>query len=160
MPLHPPLRVLAACVLAGLAFLLAACASTKPRDLTPVGVLDVRFVEVNPAPGVEVEEFAYKEVRQPLGPAHTFGLSEVGVSTDGLGRPALYFRIQEQQAADFRALTESSIGRSMAMLVDDEIITIATVNSVLPGSGQIEGEFDLVYVEGLIASITGDVLTD
>ena len=143
-----------------LALFAAACASTAPRDLEPVGYLEVRFVDEGHGEPASLTELEFQGSALNYGPGQSFGLSEVGLSTDGLGRPALRFEVREIDKPAFSALVADHVGRNMAMRIDGEIITIATVNGPLPGSGQIEGDYDLADIEAMVAAILGEGSAD
>ncbi len=149
MILAKPLRALA-----GLALLLASCASTGPRDLTPIGVLEFRLLEPSPTPSVPVEEFEFKGIAQPLGPPHHFALAELGLSTDALGRPSMYWEVMERDRDALRELTGSNVGRTIAAVVDGRVVTMANIAAPLDGSAQIQGDFDLADVEAMILALT------
>ena len=62
-------------------------------------------------------------------------------SIDEVGRPAVGFQISasEGAATNFGAFTGSNIGRLMAIVINDEIVTMPSINSRLPGGGIITG---------------------
>ena len=122
------------------------------RELPPTAVLEVRFLE--PDPAAESTSFDYQGARVSLGPPHLFGLAEVGLSMDSLERPAVHFRVQPRHREAFLALTEANVGRPMAVVVDGTVVTMPLINAPLPGTAQIEGEFDLVDVESMILAMS------
>jgi hypothetical protein len=72
----------------------------------------------------------------------TFGsddLAEVGVSADNRGLPAVSFEMRDDRKVAFGDFTGSIIGHSLAIVVDGEIVTLATVEDRLPGAGIIHG---------------------
>jgi preprotein translocase subunit SecD len=90
-------------------------------------------------------------------PQFRFGIRDVasiGYSQDQMGYPAVSFELTKQRQKDFGAWTKSIIGQGMAIVLDDEIVTLATVHSQLPGSGIIEGGtggFSKEEVKALVA---------
>ncbi|MDF1801124.1 MAG: hypothetical protein P1V81_18300 [Planctomycetota bacterium] len=144
-----PTRLLAA---AGLA-LLVACTSTKPRDLDPIGYLEVRFVEDESSGRRDLTALEHKGAVLHYGPGQTFGLTEVGLGTDLLGRPCLHFELREKDKPDFRALTAANVGRSMAIVVGGEVVSLANLVAPLPGKGQVEGDFDLGDIEAMVQAL-------
>ena len=75
-------------------------------------------------------------------PRYRFGsrdIQSVGYSQDVLGYPAVSFELKKERAQDFGDWTESILGEGLAIVLDDEILTLATVMSRLPGGGIIEG---------------------
>ncbi len=66
-------------------------------------------------------------------------IASTGFSQDSMGYPALSFELAKERMKDFSDWTKSILGHGMAIVLDDEILTLATVRSRLPGSGIIEG---------------------
>jgi len=62
-------------------------------------------------------------------------------SQDGVGRPAIAFTMNDSGALRLRELTANNKGRPMAVLLDDEIYTIATIQEEIGKQGQITGTF-------------------
>ena len=58
---------------------------------------------------------------------------------DQFGYPAISFDLKSQRATEFADWTARIIGCGMAVVLDDEILVQATVNSRLAGAGIIEG---------------------
>lgn len=75
-------------------------------------------------------------------PSQRFGNRDVasaGRTQDVFGWPAVSFELEKKRKADFSAWTRSLVGHGLAIVLDDEILTLATVRSELPGGGVIEG---------------------
>lgn len=75
-------------------------------------------------------------------PRFRFGNGDIGStghSQDQMGYPAVSFELIKERAKDFSDWTQSILNHGMAIVLDDEILTLATVKSRLPGSGIIEG---------------------
>lgn len=66
-------------------------------------------------------------------------LQSTGFSSDDLGYPAVSFEMTMERMLDFRAWTGKIVGRGLAIVLDDEVVTLATVNGALPGRGIITG---------------------
>lgn len=77
-------------------------------------------------------------------------LAQAYLSQDQLGRPAVGFRMKPHRVGDFTDFTEEHINRGMSIILNGVIESTANINGVLPGSGQIEGEFTIEYVNTLI----------
>ena len=60
-------------------------------------------------------------------------------SQDQMGQPALEFELAKERGTDFGDWTQSLIGHGLAIVLDDEVLTLAAVRSRLPGGGLIEG---------------------
>lgn len=66
-------------------------------------------------------------------------LDSVTMSQDEYGYPAVAFEIAPEKKVAFGDFTQASIGRGMAIVLNGEIATLATIRSKLPGGGQISG---------------------
>ena len=77
-------------------------------------------------------------------------LEQAYMSQDSLGLPAVGFQMVPQRVGDFTDFTEEHINRSMAIILNGEIVTTANIGGVLPGSGQIYGSFTAEYVQNMI----------
>ncbi len=66
-------------------------------------------------------------------------LEAVGFSSDNMGAPAVSFEIAAAKKAAFGDFTQANIGQGMAIVLNGEVATLATIKSKLPGSGIIEG---------------------
>ena len=66
-------------------------------------------------------------------------LESVIYSQDEYGYPAVAFEMTPEKRVAFGDFTQASIGRGMAIVLNGEIATLATIRSKLPGGGQISG---------------------
>ncbi|MCY2958722.1 MAG: protein translocase subunit SecD [Planctomycetota bacterium] len=66
-------------------------------------------------------------------------LNAVGMQPDNLGYPAVSFEMAADKKIAFGDFTGAHIRDGMAIVLNGEIATLATINSRLPGSGIIEG---------------------
>jgi len=66
-------------------------------------------------------------------------LNSVGMQSDNLGYPAVSFEMTSEKKIAFGDFTQAHIRDGMAIVLNGEIATLATINSRLPGSGIIEG---------------------
>lgn len=66
-------------------------------------------------------------------------LASVGFTTDDKGLPAVAFEIATEKKIAFGDFTEANIERGMAIVLNGEIATLATIQSKLPGGGLING---------------------
>jgi SecD/SecF fusion protein len=66
-------------------------------------------------------------------------LNAVGMQPDSYGYPAVSFEMASEKKIAFGDFTEAHIRDGMAIVLNGEIATLATINSRLPGSGIIEG---------------------
>jgi len=66
-------------------------------------------------------------------------LDTVGMTQDDYGYPALAFEMSPDKRIAFGDFTETHIRDGMAIVLNGEIATLATINSRLPGGGIIQG---------------------
>jgi SecD/SecF fusion protein len=66
-------------------------------------------------------------------------LETVGVGQDQLGYPAVRFEMKAQKRNAFGDFTEQHVNDAMAIVLNNEIVTLANIKSKLPGGGIIEG---------------------
>ncbi|MCW8109584.1 protein translocase subunit SecD [Alteromonas ponticola] len=60
------------------------------------------------------------------------------------GQPVVTFRLDSAGAKQFAAMTRDNIGRVLAIVLDDKVITAPVINSTIPGGrGEITGNFTL-----------------
>lgn len=81
-------------------------------------------------------------------------LASASYASDDRGQPALGFELVPQRAPAFGDFTESIVNRGLAIVIDGEVVTLATVQARLPGSGLVNGGvrgFTLHEVRDLIA---------
>src|SRR5258706_4051256 len=83
-------------------------------------------------------------------------LEGVGFSQDQSGSPAVSFEIGLTKKGAFGDFTELNKGKGMAIVLNGEIATLATVKSKLPGGGIIEGGtggFSRKEVQDLVSTL-------
>ena len=80
-------------------------------------------------------------------------LATAYASEDQLGRPAISFKMKAPRMDDFAELTTAYQGRLLSITLDELVLSTATINGTLPGSGQIYGRFTPTYVRTLIAML-------
>ena len=66
-------------------------------------------------------------------------LERVQIGQDEFGYPAVVFEMKTIKRNDFGDFTGSHVKDSMAIVLNDEIVTLAVINSKLPGGGRIDG---------------------
>ena len=80
-----------------------------------------------------------------LGPAEATGevISDATAGTDPqTGRWVVSFKTTGDGSKKFGDFTRANIGKSMAVVLDDQIKSVATIQAALYGGGQISGNFD------------------
>jgi protein-export membrane protein SecD len=66
-------------------------------------------------------------------------LDSVGMSADGNGYPAVAFEFKAEKKTPFGDFTEAHLQEGLAIVLNGEVASVATIQSKLPGSGQITG---------------------
>jgi len=62
-------------------------------------------------------------------------------STDRIGFPAVSVTIDERDAPQFEEFTGGHVHRSLAIIVDGNVVSVADIAERLPGQFQIYGRF-------------------
>jgi preprotein translocase subunit SecD len=60
-------------------------------------------------------------------------------SLDEFNRPAVAFTLKQDAAVRFGSFTEANIGRPMAIILDERVMSVATIQGRITDSGQITG---------------------
>ena len=84
-----------------------------------------------------------------------WSIKQVFRSNDELGRPAVSFMLDDLGGAEMGRMTGGNVGQQMAIVLDNQVYSAATLNSKISGSGQISGNFDdkkLDYLVRVLAS--------
>lgn len=85
-------------------------------------------------------------------------LTQASISQDELGRPAVAFRMDERGAQIMGDMTQAHIGKQMAIVLDDEVISAPNINSRIAGSGIIQGTFSQEELNYLIKTMSAGSL--
>lgn len=86
-------------------------------------------------------------------------MEQVNVVQDESGNPAVGFKLNDEATAIFAAATQEHQGESISILLDEEVISAPTVNSVIAnGEGIITGDFDYEAASRLANQIRSGVL--
>lgn len=81
-------------------------------------------------------------------------------SVDELNRPAVAFTLKQDAAERFGTFTEQNIGRSMATVLDDRVMSVATIISRIDRDGQIAGVSREEMLEQVITFRSGALPAD
>jgi len=78
-----------------------------------------------------------------LGEVYVSGsdLAEASATVDELGKPAVSIRFNRDGAAAFEEATAANIGRQIAIVLDDVVISAPVVQTRISGEGRITGNF-------------------
>jgi protein-export membrane protein SecD len=74
------------------------------------------------------------------------------------GKPAVSFSFDREGATCFAELTGSNVGRFLAILVDEDIVSVARIQSQISDEGQLTGNFTRDEVRALAAVLRGGSL--
>jgi preprotein translocase subunit SecD len=66
-------------------------------------------------------------------------LRNAQASIDEYNRPAVHFTLKQDAALRFGNFTQSNLGRPMAIVLDDRVMSVATIQGRITDSGQITG---------------------
>ncbi len=108
---------------------------------------DVRWVESNGAGQAQRLLLLVQN-----NPAWTFTSEDVAQayrSVDPQGHPAVGFELHDARKQAFGDFTEANVDRAMAILVDGDVVSVATINDRLPGQGIVLGRFTAEEADSL-----------
>ncbi|MCA9280019.1 MAG: protein translocase subunit SecD [Phycisphaeraceae bacterium] len=77
---------------------------------------------------------------------------------DEIQRPAINFTMNPSGASLLGKLTGANIGKPMAVILDDEVITAPTLNGNITSSGQISGDFPVDELNYIIRTLNAGSL--
>lgn len=123
----------------GFLALALAVISTACSPAAPPIVME--WAEVVPAstPGARlVPSFAASQPAVHVLEPRVFRVAETRIQPDALGNPGIAFDLVEEDVESFRSWTTARVRKTAAVLLDGRVVTVATVNSPLPGSGILE----------------------
>jgi protein-export SecD/SecF family membrane protein len=73
-------------------------------------------------------------------------------------RPAVSFGFSGEGAMEFGDLTRANVGRLLAIVLDDDVMQVATIRSQITSSGQLTGDFSDDDVKGIVTILRGGSL--
>ena len=77
---------------------------------------------------------------------------------DAYGGPAVGFSFNAEGSAEFGRLTGDNVQRALAIVLDGEILLVATIQSRITGQGQLTGKYTQDEVRALVAILKGGKL--
>ncbi|MDA1007771.1 MAG: protein translocase subunit SecD [Planctomycetota bacterium] len=87
-----------------------------------------------------------------------WSMKQATATRDEIGAPAVSFRLDQNGGIAMARLTGANVGRPMAIVLDNEVYTAPTLQSQIPGSGQITGRFTNEDISYLIRVLEGGEL--
>ena len=79
-------------------------------------------------------------------------------SQDGYGAPAIGFSLSSQGASKIRKFSAANIGKRMAIVLDDRVMSAPVIESTLSYDNQISGRFTVEEVNDLILILRSGAL--
>jgi preprotein translocase subunit SecD len=110
------------------------------------GVLPEDLVVVKWAAGADVKGFAVLRAESVVTGRE---LKSARRDTDEYGAPSVSFNLNPKGAKDFQKFTAANIGKRLAIVLDDRIVSAPTIESVISYSGRITGRFSLEEADDL-----------
>lgn len=90
------------------------------------------------------EEGNLYELEQKIALKGEHIVDAAGTLSNDTGQPVVTFRLDSNGARQFATMTQENIGRALAIVLDDKVITAPVINSPIPGGrGEISGNFTL-----------------
>ncbi len=85
-------------------------------------------------------------------------LADAYPTTDSYGRPAVGFSLTPSAANRFAEFTQSHIGKRMAIVLDNYVVSAATIQARIYDKGIITGHFTIEDVKNLVVILKGGAL--
>ncbi|MFT7538095.1 MAG: SecD/SecF fusion protein [Lysobacterales bacterium] len=83
----------------------------------------------------------------------------VDFDSSGFNQPYISLKLNKEGAKEFGALTKNNIGRRLAILLDDQVLSAPNINeAILGGSAQITGQFTFEEASVLALSLRSGAL--
>jgi preprotein translocase subunit SecD len=124
-----------------LLLLVMACTSHAPPATTSTpthAVVEFAIVADAKSPVSESSRKVERNGRSyTLEPVRHFAIQSTHMSQDENGYPAIAFEIADAQRAEFERWTGENVHRTVVILIDGMVVTMATLQSALPGAGII-----------------------
>ncbi|MBI5433042.1 MAG: hypothetical protein HZA52_09460 [Planctomycetes bacterium] len=145
-----------------LAFALTfACQATREPAMRPATLTFGIVCEEDAPPENRTGPFAWRAVggaavhelyleREPL----TVRPAQVVQSTDHSGMPAVSVSFAGEDAARFEAFTARNVDRTLVILIDGVVVSVAVIAEPLPANVQISAGFSQAQVDELIARLS------
>ena len=112
-------------------------------EVSSPGVIPPPGAEILPGDEKVKDKTTYYVVRKTvlLGGEN---LVDAGVHFDEYQRPQVSFRFDSYGARKFGEITSRNIGKRLAIVLDNKVISAPRINSTIQGNGVIQGNFMLM----------------
>jgi hypothetical protein len=87
------------------------------------------------------------------GDSNPWRIKNVAAGDDGQGHWVINLELDEEGGRRFAALTETHLNQRLAVLVDDQVLSVPTIRSKITDKLQITGNFSKEEVKGLVAAL-------
>jgi beta-lactamase regulating signal transducer with metallopeptidase domain len=115
-------------------------------------------------PGFIVQEYKGKKyllfcacqkhsIWPPIGTDRSWGLQKVYAIKDSNGRPAIGFEFDKRGGELFYELTKGNIGKTLAVIIDGEVVSTPMIMSPLQNEGTVVGDFTQQEVERMVEAM-------
>jgi preprotein translocase subunit SecD len=85
-------------------------------------------------------------------------LTDAYPSSDNFGRPAVGFTLSPEAAQRFAQFTQTHIGKRMAIVLDNKVVSAPVIQAKIYDKGIITGRFTLQEVKNLVVILKGGAL--
>ncbi len=85
-------------------------------------------------------------------------LADAYPTTDSYGRPAVGFNLTSEAARRFAEFTQKNIGKPMAIVLDNRVVSAPVIRARISDRGIIEGRFTTEEVKNLVVVLKGGAL--
>ncbi len=85
--------------------------------------------------------------------------AEIGNARGLSMQPIIIFEFKAEGAEKFYQLTKKNIGKSIALILDNEVITAPRVSVAIRDRGQIEGDFDMQHAKDVALMLRAGAFT-
>jgi protein-export membrane protein SecD len=120
------------------------------------GILPLNRKLLGTRPAADGQRAWYLVARQPI--VRGTDLRDARVSTGEMDRPVTTFTLSQDAAARFEQYTRANIGRSSAIVLDEEILSVPVIENVIRDSGQIRGARTRQEAEDLAVNLRSGAL--
>lgn len=85
-------------------------------------------------------------------------LKDASVTADDFNQPAVAFNLDKEGATRFEEVTGANIGRGLAIVLDDQVISAPTIQGRISNRGTIHGQFSLQEVQDMVTVLKSGAL--
>jgi preprotein translocase subunit SecD len=124
-----------------------AALSAQPSGLLPPDTVLLRERPIGGRTGEAPQEQWYLVTRRPAVAGRD--LRDARMTRDEFGRPAVGFDLTADGGRRFGEFTSANVGRLLAVVLDNRIMSVATIQEQIRDQGRITGQFSEQYATDL-----------